>query len=428
MSSLLRPPKTIHWRHAMPILVHPYRGYRRLHSRFGPTVAIERLGRKPIILTMDEDLVATLFMSHSENLVRPESVVSGIFRANLGEGIVSAEGTRWEERRRRGGQRIHGAILEEDQVEFLRESLRELRDDVRALAVGGVVDLLPLIERFTLSVSIRLFSGDAVARGNGFEEIYAAVRTASSGTQKIADIRWQMCTALPRPVRFRDNSRRRALAPSFNRLAALAPNPEVRELLMATYENPSSALSWSTELLGENPEALMRIRAEAANVDLIDTPGLNVSDLDGLRFTGAVIQEALRLYPPIAYLGRRVSKDIDIGDLHIDSGSNLAVVPYCLHRNPDRWDAPDQFRPERFLDDGHSSKGIPRLWSFGAGPRGCPGSRLAMQISVAALAVIASEVWWTAPSGQQLAEPTGRYPWSEKAPGRQQLVAEPAVA
>ncbi len=426
MTRSVQPLRAVHWRHAAPIFRHPYRGYGRLHRRFGPTVAIDRPGRKPLIFTMDEELAGRILIDHQDALKRPQNIVTGIFRNLVGDGIVSAEGEQWQGRRRRGNQRIRGATLEDDQVELLRLCLRELRDDVRSLAGGGVVDLLPALERFTLSASIRLVCGYTLGRGPEFEAIYDAVQRVMVGTQRIADIRRQMFlySLLPRSRRWVDARQKRAIGPSFDRLAAFEPDSEARELLIATYENPSTALSWTLSLLGERPEELVKIRDEAATLDIVDNPKLVIADIEGLERTGAAIRETLRLRPPIAYLSRRVVQDIEVDDLLLERGSHVLVVPYCLHHNPERWPEPERYMPERFIGDGEGLRGG-RLWSFGVGARACPGTRLALQLATAALAVIAREARWTQPVGRAPAVPTGRFPWNEKSPCWQRLIPDP---
>jgi len=426
VKSQAKPLGTVHWRHAAPIFRHPYRGYQRLHARFGPTVALARPGRKPLILTMDEELAATLLTTHHDALARPQNIVTGIFRNLVGEGIVSAEGEQWKGRRKRGNQRIRGATLEDDQVELLRVCLGELRDDIRGLAGRGVVDLLPAIERFTLSASIRLVCGIALERGPEFESIYEAVQKVMFGTQRIADIRRQMFlySLLPRARELVDGPQRRAIGPSVERLAAFEPDSEARELLIATYENPSTALSWTLSLLGARPAELAKIRDEVEGLELIDNPELAIADIEGLARTGAAIRETLRLRPPIAYLSRRVIEEIDVDELRIERGSHVLVVPYCLHHDPERWPEPERYMPERFLGGAEGSRGG-RLWSFGVGARACPGTRLALQLASAALAVIAREVRWTQPAGRAPAVPTGRFPWNEKSPCWQRLALAP---
>jgi len=91
-----------------------------------------------------------------------------------------------------------------------------------------------------------------------------------------------------------------------------------------------------------------------------------------------VVHESLRLYPPGWILGRRALDYDRIDTVDIEPGASVAVSPYTMHRHPDYWAAPDEFRPDRF-DPARAAR--PRRSSyfpFGAGPRTCIGAQLAM--------------------------------------------------
>jgi cytochrome P450 len=122
-----------------------------------------------------------------------------------------------------------------------------------------------------------------------------------------------------------------------------------------------------------------------------------------LIVTKAVIEEALRLYPPIAALSRAAVEADVLGDMAVKPGSLIVIAPYVLHRHRTLWDRPDAFDPSRFLLDTRS--GIPRFayLPFGIGPRTCIGSSFALQEAAFVLAVLtrqfemrllpAAEVW-----------------------------------
>jgi cytochrome P450 len=97
-----------------------------------------------------------------------------------------------------------------------------------------------------------------------------------------------------------------------------------------------------------------------------------------LTYLTQVINESLRLYPP-AYLFARTAINEDyLDDYYVPAGKNIVINLYGLHRHPDFWDNPEEFRPERF--DNFDSSGINKFkfMPFGAGPRGCLGVQFAM--------------------------------------------------
>ena len=113
-------------------------------------------------------------------------------------------------------------------------------------------------------------------------------------------------------------------------------------------------------------------------------PGL----AERLVVTRAVIEEALRLYPPIAALSRMSEGADTLGAFHVRPRSLIVVAPYVLHRHRKLWERPDVFDPARFLPP---SKGnIPRFayLPFGTGPRTCIGSSFALQEATIILATL----------------------------------------
>jgi len=98
-----------------------------------------------------------------------------------------------------------------------------------------------------------------------------------------------------------------------------------------------------------------------------------LGDLPRLVFTKMVIKEAMRLYPPIWIIERRVLANDVVGGFHLPSGSAVVIAPYALHRHPAFWERPEEFDPARF-----ANRAPPAYIPFGAGPRFCIGSEFAM--------------------------------------------------
>src|SRR5690606_6838073 len=108
-------------------------------------------------------------------------------------------------------------------------------------------------------------------------------------------------------------------------------------------------------------------------------------------YTAQVVKEAMRLYPPAWMLnGRRVLADTTLGGYAIHRGTELFIAPYVMHRLPRYFDAPDDFRPERFTAEFEES--LPRFayMPFGGGPRVCIGNSFAMMEAQLILATVSS--------------------------------------
>ena len=130
-----------------------------------------------------------------------------------------------------------------------------------------------------------------------------------------------------------------------------------------------------------------RLREELRSV--LAGRDLAPEDVEKLAYTKAVVEEAMRLYPPVAAITREALHDDEIGGFHIPARTTVMISPWVSHRNPRFWPAPEAFDPDRFLP---GSVERPRLayLPFGAGPRQCLGTGFALQEMVIALGVLAA--------------------------------------
>ncbi len=145
---------------------------------------------------------------------------------------------------------------------------------------------------------------------------------------------------------------------------------ELLTFLLAGHETTAVTLSWALSLVARHPEVAARLEAEVDEVLRGRPPAPD--DLPALPFTRAVIDETLRLYPPVWLIPRRSLRRDLIAGWRIPGGSDVLLNVYSLHRHPDFWDDPERFRPERFMAP---AQAVPRAYlPFGAGNRSCLGS------------------------------------------------------
>jgi cytochrome P450 len=164
---------------------------------------------------------------------------------------------------------------------------------------------------------------------------------------------------------------------------------ELITILLAGHETTASTLSWTWYLLSGHPEPAAAIHAEAVEVLGDRTPGHE--DLARLPYTTTVIQEAMRLYPPVWGLTRRSLAADEVGGYRVPAGADVMISPYTLHRHPGFWPHPDQFRPERFATSAAVTAHRYAYIPFGAGPRVCVGSHLGMMEATLIAAMVARE-------------------------------------
>jgi len=167
---------------------------------------------------------------------------------------------------------------------------------------------------------------------------------------------------------------------------------EVRDqlvtLFLAGHETTSHALTWTLYLLSQNPAAAVRLREELDAV--LDGRPATFEDLPKLVYTEQVLQEAMRLYPPVFSVARRAKEDTEIGGYRVPAGSEVMLWIYFTHRDARWFPDPTAFRPERFEPESEAK--IPRYayMPFGAGPRACIGKSFAMMEAKLILATLAA--------------------------------------
>jgi cytochrome P450 len=169
------------------------------------------------------------------------------------------------------------------------------------------------------------------------------------------------------------------------------PAPQARDLAvdnaatfyLAGHETTANAITWTLFLLGEQPELQEQASAESqaalgAGAD---------SDLpDRLPLLRRILEESMRLYPPVPRLDREAIGPDRIDGHDIAPGTIVSVWPWLLHRHKSLWDDPDAFDPDRFAPEARAGRHRFQYLPFGGGPRSCVGMRFAMAEALTILA------------------------------------------
>jgi len=176
--------------------------------------------------------------------------------------------------------------------------------------------------------------------------------------------------------------------------SARGPERELRDqvvtMLMAGHETTAKALTWTLVLLHDHPAVAGRLHAELDAV-LADRPA-RAADLAQLPFCRQVVQESMRLYPPVWLLSRRAVEDAELGEFDVPVGTLVCVSPYVLHRDERFWEDPEAFDPDRFADERSAGRPDYAYIPFSGGPRHCIGRHFAMLEAQLVLATILRRV------------------------------------
>ena len=154
---------------------------------------------------------------------------------------------------------------------------------------------------------------------------------------------------------------------------------EVATMILAGHETTATALFWALYLLALDPDTQEEVASETRGEHLD-----SMADIDRQKFTRAVIEETMRLYPPAFLIARAAREKDNAAGVTIGKGDIIMIAPWLLHRHEKLWDQPNAFIPKRFM----STEAPDRFayLPFGAGPRVCVGAPFAQAESVLALA------------------------------------------
>jgi len=173
--------------------------------------------------------------------------------------------------------------------------------------------------------------------------------------------------------------------------------------IVAGHETTALSLAWALQLLALHPDIQARARAEAQAV--IGTEAAGAEHLEAMPYIRQVLEETMRLYPPVGLLAREVREDDVLCERKIEANDVLFLPLYALHRHEMWWEEPNRFDPERFAPDAAKARDRYAYLPFGAGPRVCVGANFAMMQAQIILATLVARFDFS-PGAHPLPTPT----------------------
>jgi cytochrome P450 len=164
---------------------------------------------------------------------------------------------------------------------------------------------------------------------------------------------------------------------------------EMMTMLLAGHDTTALTLTYTWFLLSEHPEAERRVQAEVDEVVGDERPAMDhVREFEYLEW---VINEAMRLYPPVFTIFREPTEPVELGGYRVPAGSTLMLPQWGVHRSGRYWDEPEQFDPDRFSPERRADRPRFAFFPFGGGPRHCIGKHLSLLEAKVIVATVVSE-------------------------------------
>jgi len=182
----------------------------------------------------------------------------------------------------------------------------------------------------------------------------------------------------------------------------------IEDMIAAATETSSQTLEWAMAELVANPRVMAKLQDEIARVATADQPAIAEPDMNRLEYLKAVFKEVLRLHAPAPLLVPHESTTpAVVQGYEIPAKTAIFINAWAIGRDPAAWDAPEEFRPERFVGGGAPAdfRGTEyQLIPFGAGRRICPGINFALPVLELALASLLRHFDWELPGGMRPAD------------------------
>ncbi|XP_057787917.1 cytochrome P450 71A8-like [Salvia miltiorrhiza] len=174
----------------------------------------------------------------------------------------------------------------------------------------------------------------------------------------------------------------------------------ILDVFGAGTDTSAVVLEWTMTELLRHPTAMQKLQDEVRGI-IGQKRDLTEDDIDKMHYLKAVIKESLRLHPPFPLLLPRVAtRDVKVKGYDVVAGTVVMVSVWAIGRDPELWDEPQEFMPERFLNSSIDFKGLDfELIPFGAGRRGCPGITYSITIIEFLVANLVAKFDWELPDG-----------------------------
>jgi cytochrome P450 len=367
----------------------------------------------PAYFLYHPDHIEHVLATNSKNFIKPLSFRTPFFHRLLGNGLLTSEGDFWRRQRRLAQPAFHrerisgyGKVMVKDAEKMLSSwrdgELRDLHCDMMHLTMEIVTHTL-----FNVDVAM-----DA-------EKVASALSILVEPFSSQATLKWIMDNRLPTPgnrrfhrmaaqldeVIYRIISDRRTsgkedqgdllsmLLQAHDEDGSQMTDQQLRDevitLFLAGQETTALALSWAWYLLAQHPEAEQTLWQELDEVLQGRPP--EAADMPKLKFTEMIAKESLRLYPPAYIVGREAVEDCEIGGYHVPAKMQVFMPTWVVQRDARFFDAPREFKPERWTPEFTASLPKYAYFPFGGGPRVCIGNSFAMMEIVLLIAAIAQK-------------------------------------
>lgn len=383
-----------------PALADPLRFLEDM-AAYGGVMTIRR---DRTYLVSDPDAIGRIFQDNHFNYSKGERYIRAL-EPLFGRGLLTAEGDLWRRQRRLIQPVFHRANHETYADAIVQETQARLALWHEAQRSGAALDVREEMTQLTLAILMRTVFGQAAGEvidevGESFLvahhemnliSVFLPVRlpewVPTPGRRRFARALATIDRFISRMVEARQGRDgdgtdflSRLLAARDAETGAPMPREQVRDevitMLAAGHDTVTEALTWTFYLVAQHPDDDARAYEEI--VAAIGQRPPVAADLGTMPWVTQIVEESMRLYPPIWGVMRTAIADDVLGGYPIPAGARVVASPWVVHRSPELWPDPTRFSPDRFAPEQRAGRHRFAYFPFGAGPRQCVGAQFAM--------------------------------------------------
>lgn len=397
-------------KHSLEILKNPLPFHNRNFGKYGDVFRLKVGFNASVFFARDAGFAEYVLQKNQKNYVKSKIQTEDLAKY-VGKGLLTAEGAHWRKQRKLIQPAFH-----KKQLEQLLDTIKSaIVSEYKRIEPNQSIDIFPILNDLAFQTVVKSLFSSAVNQDeiNRLQYITEAAQNmmvrelrqpylgwwfkASGEIEKHLELMRESRGVLKQIVAQRKASKTREndlldmlLDARYEDGNAMDEEQLIDEILIlftAGHETTANALTFTCQLLALHPEWQEQIFEEFLELNNSDDDLM--ARIRASKVCQQVIEESMRLYPPVYFIDRVNVTDDHFNGLLYKAGSNLLFSIYEIHRHPELWDKPNTFLPERFADGGR--KFSSQYFPFGAGPRKCIGNNFAMFEMIIAITELVSK-------------------------------------
>lgn len=384
-------------KHSLEILKNPLPFHNKNFTEKGDIFKLNIGFNTKIYFCRDASLAQYVLQKNQKNYVKSKIQTEDLVKY-VGEGLLTSEGEKWKRQRKMMQPAFHKKQLQN----LLSNMLETINSEFKKIKVNKAIDVFPLLNDLAFQTVVKSLFTKA-AREKDMERLQFITET--NQRMLVRELRqpylgwwFRLSGTLKRSLKLSQEARnilktivdeRKMSGKHYGDLLDMlletryddgkGMNEEqlIDEILIiftAGHETTANALTFTFQLIAKHPKWQDEIHEEYKNLEGNNTDLM--TRVSNSKICQQVLEESMRLYPPAYFIDRvNIEKDT-FNNMEFEPGCNLLFSIYEIHRHPELWEHPSNFKPERFKDSARPFSA--QYFPFGAGPRKCIGNNFAM--------------------------------------------------